>query len=72
MYSDILFMDYAEQVQISANNLTWAEQVNNETIQTHYLSYATVKEVEHSSSNKVLSVENTHISYVEDTMNVIT
>jgi len=52
-------MDYAEQVQISANNLTWAEQVNNET-------------VEHSSSNKVPSVENTHISYVEDTMNVTT
>jgi len=65
-------MDYAEQVQISANNLTWAEQVNNETIQTPYLSYATVKEVERSSSNKALSVENTHIFYVEDTMNVIT
>ena len=72
MHSDTLSMDYAEKVQISAKNLTWAEQVNNKTIQTLYLFYATVKEVKHSSSNKMLSVENTHIPYVEDTTNTYT
>ena len=40
--------------------------------QTPYLSYTTVKEVEDSSSNKVLSVENTYIPHVVDTTNMYT
>ena len=71
-HSDVLSMDYADQVQALANNQTWVEQVESRTIQTPYLSYTTVKEVEDSSSNKVLSVENTYIPHVVDTTNMYT
>jgi len=71
-HSNILSMDYADQVQALANNQTWVEQVEGKTIQTSYLSYTTVKEVEDSSSNKMSSVENTHIPHVAETTNMYT
>ena len=71
-HSDVLSMDYADQVQALANNQTWVEQVESRTIQTPYLFYTTVMEVEDSSSNKVSSVENTYIPHVADTTNMYT
>jgi len=44
VHSDASSMDYAERVRILANNPTWADQVENENLQSPLLSYATAKE----------------------------
>ena len=41
--SNALSMNYAERVQAQANTPSWAEQMDNESLQTPSLSYETVK-----------------------------
>jgi len=38
-------MDYADCIQAQANNLTWAEQVENGEVQSPSLSYTSLKDV---------------------------
>jgi len=60
-------MDYTERVQAMANNPTWAEQMDNDTTQTQFLSYMIVKEGMNVSMNSKVSM---HVSHVNETNNM--
>ena len=55
-----------------ANNPMWTKQMNNNTIQTQFLSYVTVKERINVSMNSVSSEVPTHVPHMNETNNTYT
>ena len=62
-------MDYANQVQVQADNLTWAKQVENREIQSLFLFYAPLKKVITDTMYMELIVKPIHILYIMEINN---
>jgi len=60
-------MNHAERVQAMANNPTWAEQMDNDIIQTLFLSYITVKEGINVLMNSKVPM---HVLHMNETNNM--
>jgi len=62
-------MDYANQVQVQANNLTWAKQVENREIQSLSLFYVPLKKVITDTMYMELIVKPIYILYTMEINN---
>jgi len=59
IHSNMLFMVYADSIQMLANSLVWTDQVENKRFQSLFLFYVTVKKGKNSFTNLVLIVRST-------------
>ena len=67
VHSHTLSMNHVERVQAMANNPTWAEQMDNNTIQILFLSYIIVKEGINVLMNPEVPM---HVPHINETNNM--
>jgi len=72
LYFDVSSINYVERVQALVNNSIWAKQIDNDTTQTLFLFYVTVKKGMNVPINLASPKVPTHTPYINEINNMYT